>query len=359
MFLEALGHDLALDELWVRRYQEKGLYLLVHDLLKHLAKLQFASKQTLGGTAVAKQPGSGGGTSLVLAATATVGDAVSDDDEDDEESGSNAIERQAPKLLAYEENINNGMNSRGAVEFIIFGGEGDCQDPCTAVIAKTFWSLMKMRYFARLLVEVKRSITNDHIFQPLASAVELVRLNKKAEKPPTENVVWAVLTDLKLWQFIRVELQDEKYYISRGPNLAAPLLSTMDQTMTNGGGLVRVVAALYEIMYSAPSDTMGDRMQDSSSALSSMKDTWVKRLVVPLEQEWLNRQKDKKLKQLEQTNKQLEQTNKQLEQTVEQKDKQLEQKDKQLEQKVKQLEQKDKELELLKKQLEQKNKVSE
>ncbi|KXZ50019.1 hypothetical protein GPECTOR_18g172 [Gonium pectorale] len=345
MFLEALGQDLALDEVWVRRSLEKDLYLLVHDLLKHLAKLQFANKQTLEGSAVAKQPG---GTSLVLAATATVGDAVSDDDE---ESGSNAIERQAPKMLTFEEHL-NGTNSRGAVEFIVFGGEGDCEEPCRAVLAKTFGSLMKMRYFARLLVEVNLCITDNHIFQPLASTMELVRLNKEAKDPPTENVVWAVLTDLKTWHFIRVELQNEKYYISRGPNLMAPLLSTMDQTTANGGGLMRVIAALYEIMYSVSPETMGDRLQNSSSALSSMKDTWVKRLIVPLEQEWLNRQKDKKLKLLQE---QVEQKNKQLEQM----NKQLEQKNKQLGQKNKELEQKNKELELLNKQLEQKNKLPE
>ncbi|KXZ42032.1 hypothetical protein GPECTOR_219g468 [Gonium pectorale] len=274
-------------------------------------------------------------------ATAIMEDAVMDDAEEGE---MNAIEPQTPKVVAYEEHI-EGELSRGAVEFIVFGGEGNCLERSKAVLAEGFQDLMNMHYFARLLVEVKRLISPDHLFQPLASAIELLQLNQQAEDPPTTNVVWAVLTDLDSWWFIRVELQDEKFYISRGPNLRAPLLSTKDQTLSNGGGLMRVIAALHEIMYSVPLGTKGVELQSSSSELSRMTDTWVTRLIGPLKKEWTSRQKDEQLKllkeQLEQQGQQLEQKDKQLEQ----KDKQLEKLKRQLMEVQEQLGQKDKQME--------------
>ncbi|KXZ43115.1 hypothetical protein GPECTOR_102g68 [Gonium pectorale] len=286
VFLGTAALDLASSQACVIMTPgERGKHMLVYELLKNLAKLQFASPPDPGGGPSGSASGVlAGGASVVMTSLDELAGRAADGEEGEGGKEGEDIE-EGEDGEEGEEGEEDEEGEEGCSGFILFSGTGV---PRAAHVADScsLEAVVRKGCAARLLLEVK-PYGLDPWYQPLAWAMELLRLNEAhmppppADKeahpcpPPADNVVWAVLTDLSLWRFFRVELREGGFYVSRCPCLTAPLLSS-SSLVPSEDGFAQVVSILHAILYPGlGSETMADRLRSANTELQRMRDAWV------------------------------------------------------------------------------------
>ncbi|PNW75604.1 hypothetical protein CHLRE_12g533450v5 [Chlamydomonas reinhardtii] len=242
-------HMLASDYVLQPTTTEAPLYIQVWEILKNLLALQV---------------GSGGTDGEVCMGTAGValGNARTDesDDSDDEEDWA-----EAPTVLADEAML-TGPQVTGRSEFVLV--RAPAQRPLP--ICRGLEMVGRPDGLTPLLVgEVELTMNFfDQIWQPLSLALELLK-----RSPAQTRSVWVFLTDVKIWDFVRVD----RLPCSEGVGGAAASAAAAPVTESAGAtaapprfALKRMLAMLHHIIYPGEQHAgLQDRMARSSAALES------------------------------------------------------------------------------------------
>eukprot|EP00198_Chlamydomonas_reinhardtii_P003569 XP_001692905.1 predicted protein [Chlamydomonas reinhardtii] len=257
-------HMLASDYVLQPTTTEAPLYIQVWEILKNLLALQV---------------GSGGTDGEVCMGTAGValGNARTDesDDSDDEEDWA-----EAPTVLADEAML-TGPQVTGRSEFVLV--RAPAQRPLP--ICRGLEMVGRPDGLTPLLVgEVELTMNFfDQIWQPLSLALELLK-----RSPAQTRSVWVFLTDVKIWDFVRVDRLPCSEGVggaaasaaaapvteSAGATAAPPrfALKRSVHTFINcaNGGYLKMLAMLHHIIYPGEQHAgLQDRMARSSAALES------------------------------------------------------------------------------------------